>query len=425
MAKIKLSAINDLKSQIDEVTSKPEENAAGIVYVAVNKQGELIFEHASGKAGLGLEEDMTLDHSFWIASCTKMITGIACMQLVEQGKLALDDGDLVEKLAPELKEVQVFDGKQSHPKDRQITLRMLLAHTAGFGYSFFDQRIQDYYGAAGVNEFSGLHYDYLSQPLVNQPGTAWEYGINIDWAGILVERASGLKLNDYFQEHILKPMNLTHVNMFPTDDMKSKLAWMHSRDLHTQKLKRSIDGHLARAPLVAKTQAEKDAVFQQGGAGCFARPKQYAQIIGMLLNDGVHAPTGNRILKKETVDTMFTNQIPEFPNFGRQAINPPKPEYSNPLPELYPEPHDIPQGWGLTFFLHVKPSALHSEGTGWWAGLPNLFWWADRQKGVGGMIASQIIPFGDATVMGLWAKVEAGIYQALEGVPEEKAMPLR
>ncbi len=100
MAKIKASAVDDLKSQIDAVTSKPDENAAGIVYVAVNKQGETIFEHASGKAGLDVEEDMTTDHSFWIASCTKMITGIACMQLVEQGKLALDDGDLVEKLAP-------------------------------------------------------------------------------------------------------------------------------------------------------------------------------------------------------------------------------------------------------------------------------------------------------------------------------------
>jgi len=100
MAKIKTSAIKDLKSQIDDVTSKPDENAAGIVYVAVNKQGEVIFEHASGKAGLGVDEDMTMDHTFWIASCTKMITGIACMQLIEQGKLALDDSDLVEKLAP-------------------------------------------------------------------------------------------------------------------------------------------------------------------------------------------------------------------------------------------------------------------------------------------------------------------------------------
>ena len=97
-----------------------------------------------------------------------------------------------------------------------------------------------------------------------------------------------------------------------------------------------------------------------------------------------------------------------------QAINPPKLELSNPLPELYPEPHDIPQGWGLTFFLHLKDSAIHSEGTGWWAGLPNLFWWADRKKGLGGIIASQILPFGDGKILGLWANTEAGIYQNLE-----------
>lgn len=100
MAKIKTSAVQDLKSQIDATTSKGTEDLPGVVFVAVNKQGEAIFEHASGKAGVGLDEEMTLEHSFWIASCTKMITGIACMQLVEQGKLALDDGDLVEKLAP-------------------------------------------------------------------------------------------------------------------------------------------------------------------------------------------------------------------------------------------------------------------------------------------------------------------------------------
>lgn len=209
-------------------------------------------------------------------------------------------------------------------------------------------------------------------------------------------------------------MGLGHINMLPTAEMKAKLAWMHSRDPNTGKLKLATSGHLARAGLVAETQAEKDAVFQQGGAGCFARPKEYAQIIAMLLNNGTHAPSGAKILKPETVDTMFTNQIPEFPDFGRVAINPPKPEYSNALPELYPEPHEIPQGWGLTFFLHLKPSAIHSEGTGWWAGLPNLFWWCDRSKGLGGIIASQIIPFGDPNILGLWASVEQGLYQNLE-----------
>jgi CubicO group peptidase (beta-lactamase class C family) len=99
MAKVAESALPNLKSQIDALTSDPT-GAPGVVFAAVNKQGEPIFEHASGKVGAGKNKDMTMDNVFWIASCTKMITGIACMQLVEQGKLALDDVELVEKLAP-------------------------------------------------------------------------------------------------------------------------------------------------------------------------------------------------------------------------------------------------------------------------------------------------------------------------------------
>ncbi|EXJ72316.1 beta-lactamase [Cladophialophora psammophila CBS 110553] len=412
MAKIAAEAVPQLKSQIDALTSDPD-GAPGVVFAAVNKQGEIIFEHASGKVGHGKSQSMTMNNVFWIASCTKMITGVACMQLVEQGKLALDDVEQVEKLCPELKAVQVFENGKLVPKKRGITLRMLLSHTAGFGYSFFDQRLNDWAGPAGLDEFSGSYEDYLTQPLVNQPGETWEYGINVDWAGQLVERVSGLKLNDYFQQHIFKPMGITHISMFPTEEMKAELAWMNTR-APDGKMSLYVNGHLNRRPLYAKTKAEIDGTFHAGGAGCFARASQYCQIIAMLLNDGVHPGTGNRILKKETVETMFTNQIAEMPNFGRQGISPPKLDMSNALPELYPEPHDIPQGWGLTFFLHLRDSAVHSEGTGWWAGLPNLFWWADRKKGLGGIIASQIVPFGDPKILGLWAQIEAGLIQNMK-----------
>ncbi|EXJ83839.1 beta-lactamase [Capronia coronata CBS 617.96] len=392
MAKIAAEAVPQLQAQIDAVTSDPK-GAPGVVFAAVNKGGELVFQHASGKVGAGKDEAMTMDNVFWIASCTKMITGVACMQLVEQGKLSLDDSDQVEKLAPELKAVQVFENGKLVPKKRPITLRMLLSHTAGFGYSFFDQRLNDWAGPLGVDEFCGSYHDYLSQPLVNQPGERWEYGINIDWAGQLVERVSGLKLNDYFRQHIFEPMGITHITMFPTDEMKAHLAYMNAR-APDGSLSLNVDGHLNRRPLYATTKEEIDATFHAGGAGCFARLPEYCQIIAMLLNDGVHPGTGAQILKKETVDQMFTNQIPDMPNFGRQGIQPPKPLLSNALTDLYPDPHDVPQGWGLTFFLHLRDSAVHSEGTGWWAGLPNLFWWADRKRGLGGIIGSQILPFG-------------------------------
>lgn len=98
MAKLQEAAIPNLRAQIDAVTG--EEGATGIVFSAINKKGETIFEHASGKLGVGRPEPMTLDSIFWIASCTKMITGVACMQLVEQGKIALDDVEAVEKICP-------------------------------------------------------------------------------------------------------------------------------------------------------------------------------------------------------------------------------------------------------------------------------------------------------------------------------------
>ena len=100
--------------------------------------------------------------------------------------------------------------------------------------------------------------------------------------------------------------------MFPTDEMKANLAFMNAR-APDGSLSLNPDGHLNRRPLYASTKEEKDATFQQGGAGCFARPAQYCQIIATLLNDGVHPGSGNRILKKETVDQMFTNQVCNLP----------------------------------------------------------------------------------------------------------------
>jgi hypothetical protein len=97
--------------------------------------------------------------------------------------------------------------------------------------------------------------------------------------------------------------------MFPTDEMKKKLAYMNARSLTDGSLSLARNGHLNRRPLYASTKEEIDGTFHAGGAGCFARPNQYCQVIATLLNDGVHAPSGNRILKKETVDQMFTNQV--------------------------------------------------------------------------------------------------------------------
>ncbi|KAG4416232.1 hypothetical protein IFR04_010635 [Cadophora malorum] len=410
---IKEASATRIRKTIDEATSS-KDKIPGFVFVAVNKNGDEIFSHASGKRGAETKEPMTLNSVFWIASCTKMVGGIACMQLVEQGKLSLDDADLVGKLAPELKKARILDGfdEKDRPiwkeKKTGITLRHLLSHTSGLGYTFFNPELKKVGLPRGIDEFSGRIED-LDPILLFEPGSKFNYGTGIDWACVLVERVTGQSLSEYINANVFSPLSIKNMSFFPPQSMKDNLAHMHQRypDGHI-----TTREHLLRGPLYANTPEQQKNIFNSAGAGLFAQPREYVKIIATLLNNGTSPNTGKQILKAETVNEMFSNQIPNMPNFGREAIQAATPELTNPIPELYPQPKEQEQGWGLTFMLTIHPGATgRGANTGWWAGLPNLFWWADREKGVGGMVASQIVPFADAEVMGLWAGVESAIYQ--------------
>lgn len=137
------------------------------------------------------------------------------------------------------------------------------------------------------------------------------------------------------------------------------------------------------------------------------------EILAVLLNDGTCPRTGAKILTKDTVDEMFRNQIPQFPDHGRQGIPAAKPDLTLPLGELYPVADGAPQGWGITFMMPNANGTGRSRGTGHWAGLANLWWWCDRDKGVAGMVATQVLPFGDPKVLNLWVGVEAETYRGL------------
>lgn len=169
--------LNTLRATIDSACNDRRKGIPGAAVVVVGKDGDELFAHSSGPRGVASREDMTLDSVFWIASCTKMITGIACMQLVEKGLLRLDDGEQIEGLCPELRALKVLreDGTLEEKK-RPITLRMMLSHTGGFGYTFFNERLRDWGYPAGVDEISGRFEDVI-MPLLFQPGEGWEYGV--------------------------------------------------------------------------------------------------------------------------------------------------------------------------------------------------------------------------------------------------------
>ncbi|KAK7955352.1 beta-lactamase/transpeptidase-like protein [Apiospora saccharicola] len=391
------STLERLAKHVDAACADPVSGIPGATVVVVGKDGEELFAKAAGKRGVDSTEPMTLDSIYYIASCTKLLTGIVVMQLVEQGKLQLDDADQLETLCPELKHLKVLrpDGSFEAKKNR-ITLRMLLNHTAGFGYAFFNERLRDWVLEQGLNVFP-MGFQDIQMPLLFQPGEGWEYGTGIDWAGI------------------------EDVSLIPSKAMQSRLAHMHARGKDGTIKARD---HLLQ-PLLEidpDDEAVTRQVFNSGGSGMFAKPQDYCKILAVLLNDGTCPQTGARILRHETVEEMFRNQVPEFPNLGRQGIPAADPTLTNPLPDLYPVEGDPPQGWGLTFMqsnggASGRSPGLTGKGTAHWAGLANTWWWCDREKGVAGMVCSQILPFADEKVLGLWMEVETEVYKALR---EEK-----
>lgn len=199
----------------------------------------------------------------------------------------------------------------------------------------FNPKLRDYGRPVGFDVFHADVKDILRMPLVNQPGETWEYGVNIDWAGIVLERASGVGLNDWIQKHITQPLGLKSINMFPTAEMKKELAYMHQRWPGSSKSEER--DHIYREPILAETEHEKKHIFHSGGAGAFAKPVEYVQVLATLLNDGASPATGAQILKKETVEAMFENQIPKMPDFARKGVVASKPDMTNAAPEFYPQ----------------------------------------------------------------------------------------
>ena len=184
------------KAQIDQVLrSKCDaKEIPGVVAVAASGS-EVIYQSAFGKRDLSKDDPMTSDSVFWIASMTKAVTTAGAMQLVEQGKLSLDEP--IGKLLPDLASPQVLEGFDAQgeamlrPAKRPITLRQLMTHTAGFCYDLWNGDMGKYLEKKGLPSITTCKNDALKTPITTDPGTRWEYGTNIDFVGKAVEAASG------------------------------------------------------------------------------------------------------------------------------------------------------------------------------------------------------------------------------------------
>ena len=368
----------------------------GVVAMAATDRG-VLYEGAFGRRALDQPKPMTLDSVFRIASMTKAITSVAAMQLVEQGKLALEAP--VPDIDPTLGSPQVLEGFDTagtprlRPARRPITLRHLLTHPAGFGYGMWDPIVGRYLEPAGLPARGGGHVASIRMPLVFDPGERWEYGINTDWVGRLVEAASGRPLDAYFRERIFAPLGMTDSGFVTTAEQRARQARLHQRQ---------ADGALLLQPLEPPATA---AEFWSGGGPLYSTGRDYLQLLQMLLHGG--SWNGARLLRPETVALMGENHTGEIPAGVMKTA----------LPETSSDVDFFPGArirWGLGYMLNLDPGPNgRSAGTVSWGGLYNTYYWLDPVRRVIGLIMTQILPFADPRVVALYGRFERAIYEAL------------
>ena len=383
--------------EIDEALRRAVElkEVPGVVAVAATGS-EIIYQGAFGKRDLAKDGEMSADSVFWIASMTKAVTSAAAMQLVEQGKLSLDEP--IGRLLPQLAAPKVLEGfdDKGAPRlrdaKRPITLKLLMTHMAGFCYDIWNADMGRFMEQAGIPGIVSCEEKALTTPLAGEPGGKWEYGINIDFVGKAVEAVSGKKLDAYLKDHIFSPLGMKDTGFKIGADQRKRLVGMHAR---------GADGGLGSMPFELVQEPE----FHMGGGGLYGTAPDYIRFLRALLNGG--ELEGSRILKADTVKLMGENHIGEHEVTKMHTAMPP---FSNDV-DLYPEQS---KKWGLSFLINTRKTAEgRSPFSLAWAGLANTYFWLDPTAGVAGVILMQLLPFADAKALSLYSAFERGVYAGL------------
>ena len=356
--------------------------AHGIAALVVDRNGPL-FHHAAGEAN---------EHSmFRNASMTKAVATTGALQLVEQGRLSLDA--TVESILPEFGQIQLLEGfdgdgqPRLRPPASKATIRQLMTHTAGLGYFFTNEKLLRYLELTGEPSPLSGEKRSLSVPMVNDPGTVWEYGVNTDWLGLVVEKITGQSLGSYLQQHVYAPLGMVDSSFAPSAEQRARLLRV---------MQRQAGGGLAPSVHDLPATSEWDAA----GHGSYGTIQDYGRFVQAWLNDGAGV-----LAKPATAQMALQNQIGsiQLPELMKSSV----PELSNDVPGL-----PVPQNWGLGFHLmQADLPGMRSRGTGDWAGLFNSYYWIDRSKGIGGVLMTQVLPFFDMPVIETLMGFEMAVYQ--------------
>ncbi|BGP10468.1 hypothetical protein JCM10049v2_006356 [Rhodotorula toruloides] len=410
-----LSTASAIDAHLREATADPYRNVPRAIFLAARSNDPLSYSRQAGWARLPetevsreqLEKEGTpikQDDIAEMYSCTKLCGSIAALQLLEEGKIALEDD--ASKFVKELKDVKIYKGFDKdgelilEENSTPITVRSLITHTAGFIYYFRHpdcQKVADKLGIETSPYGLDATRDSLHKmPLFHKPDEHWNYGTSIDWLTRIVEEISGQDLETYFQERIFKPLGITDVS-FNDNQAQIDMAF--------------ADPEKPDAPYVFRRPTPYSRQFRYGGAGLKGSAPSYLKLVRALLRGGALEDESSRILRKETVDLMFKPHLTNEQQ--RQDLREAEMSGSDPFSRKRGESlEDV--SWGLGGMLSGKGLASgRGGGSLHWSGMANTFWVVDREHDVCFVLFSNLQPYGWQPVFDLWEKVETELYKGL------------
>lgn len=424
------SEINEhVQHSVQDFLDKRNVGLPRAVVLAATSEHEVLvnvvggYEQLQGRDDFEAASKVTDESLFPLWSSTKLVTAIAALQLVEQGKIALSDD--ASKYVKELRDLQVFKGFddegqiQLEKNTGVCTVENLITHTAGFKYQYdpvYD-KVQAHLGLTSIYDEDSTRESLTKSPFLLPPGTAFSYGPANDWLALVVSDVSGLPFDVYLQKHIFEPLgihDLTFTNPSSRVDVAVTPEFSATGPLSVSASKTPTEDP---APYAFDAGRQFSQNISWGGAGLTGSPRSYLKILRMLLNRGKTSNgagrTPTQILEPETVDLMFTPRLDDdllktFIPFVEQGNDP-----------WTHKSHKQVEGcnYGLGGTLTGQLPSGRSKGSLTWSGYANSFWVVDREKDVAFIVWSCLLPHSHSSVMDLWEKVEPVIYR---GIAESK-----
>ena len=374
------------------LNSYVEENLIAGQVLLVLRKGRIAHSLANGMRDIEATDPIKEDTIFRIASQTKALVSTGIMILHERGQL--DISHPLSRYIPEWENVQVAVPNENgsynlEPVERPITLRHLLTHTAGMSYGtgpasreWEEADFQGWYFANKTETIGESIARMASLPLDAHPGTAWIYGYNTDILGAVIEKASGMDLNNFLQQEIFEPLEMSDSHFYLPENKRDRLAVVYQP---------KPGGGIQAIPATDGMRSQGlyidgPRISYSGGAGLLSTANDYARFLQMTLNGG--ELDGKRILSRKTIELMTTNHLGDLPFRSGQ-------------------------GFGLGFSIVTdlgERGTLGSVGEYGWGGAYHSTYWVDPLEELVVVYLTQIIP---ATGLDDYSKLRSGVYQAI------------